>query len=109
MEYTEYTAGDGRCALTLPVFHGEDAACRMNGFYKAALDTLWNYGSGLTEQDRRCGFFCSPEILEENGILTVILHLTYRRPGKPSLRKNVIHHWKDGYLYTGRKISHSIL
>ena len=98
MEYTEFTAGNGRISLTLPVFSGGDDACRMNGFYAAALDALWNYGTELTERDRRTGFFCVTRAEEENGILTVTLTLTCRRMGDPSVRKTVVHRWRDGFL-----------
>ncbi len=103
MEYTEYTFCGGRCSLTLPVFLGEDDACRMNGFYSHALDTIREYGESLTAEDRRSSFFCSPEITEKDGILTVTLHLTYRRAGMPSVRKTPVHRWRGGFLLRGKQ------
>lgn len=98
MEFTDYTVTACGISITVPVFHGSEDACRMNLFYESALKEMYTYGHDLTENNRRAGFFCRPSVTEENGILTVCLQLTHRRPGEPSLRKTLVHHWQDGYL-----------
>ncbi len=103
MEFSDYTVTAGGMSVTVPVFHGAEEACRMNLFYESALVELYRYGCELTEDDRRAGFFCRPVITEEDEILTVSLQLTYRRSGEPSVRKTVIHHWRDGYLFHPQK------
>lgn len=103
MEFTEFTAASGMVSVTLPVFLGNEAACRMNRFYEAALKELYTYGCKLTENDRRTGFICRPSVTEEDGILTVSLCLTCRRSGAPSVRKTVIHRWQDGYPVREKK------
>ena len=103
MEFTDYTVAADMISVTLPVFLGNEDACRMNRFYEAALKELYAYGCELTKSDRRTGFFCRPAVTEEDGILTVSLCLTCRRSGTPSVRKIVVHHWKDGYLIRTKK------
>ena len=103
MEFTEYTISAGGISLTLPVFLGNEDACRMNRFYEAALRELYAYGCSLTEKDRRSGYFCRPSVTEEDGIVTVSLSLTFRRSGAPSVRKTVVHRWLDGYLIREKK------
>ena len=105
MEYTEYTVtAGGGVSVTVPVFHGEENACRMNLFYETALSELYRYGCELTENDRRGGFFCRPSVTEEDGIVVVSLQLTRRRSGEPSARKTVVHRWQDGYLRREKKM-----
>ena len=102
MDFCGYTVtAGGNMTLTLPCFFGEEDACRMNRFYDAAMAEL--YGMTLTENERRAGFFCRFAADEDDGIVTVRLELTYRRPGAPSVRKTVVHRWRDGFLLRERK------
>ena len=102
-------------SLTLPCFSGigedeknEDkdfyAAARMNRFYGHAANELYEYAKSFFDEDlRRMSFLCHTETeFSDDGIITVTLRLTLHRLHSkekfPTLRKSLVHRWKDGVL-----------
>lgn len=105
MDFCEYTVTAGSSvSVTVPCFMGGEDACRMNRFYEAALGDLYGYGAELTENVRRTGFFCRCTVNEDDGVITVTLQLTYRKPGEPSVRKTIVHRWRGGFLVREKKV-----
>ena len=86
--------------LVFPCFEDEaqpERACRMNRFYGAAADAAFRYAEELPD-DRRFGYFCSYEAEEEDGCVLIRLHFSFRRAGKKTQQRTLIHRWKDGVL-----------
>lgn len=119
LEYTEYevkSEGKREIRLILPCFAGELTkncrefynAARMNRFYSAAADRMYEYAQSLSDEDmRRMMFLCCTCVEMEGDSVTVTLNLSLRRVyyhgSCPTARKTIVHHWTDGILQRVKK------
>lgn len=120
LEHTKYEIiheGKREIHIILPCFSCEiskkhrefDNAIRMNRFYSALGDRMYEYALSFSDENiRRMQFNCTYSVLSsessnaEDQIITVTLELSLRRfyyhNSCPTLRKQLKHIWKDGIL-----------
>lgn len=104
MTYSDYVIEHGGACpavITLPCFSGDNfsVCAKMNSFYSSAAGDIYSYALELAENTpRRARFFCTYEVNDKDSVVSVVLHLSYSRVGERSLRKNITHVWKDGYV-----------
>lgn len=116
LNYTEYeikTEGKREIRLILPCFYGEKSefyhAKRMNSFYSTAADRIYEYALSFSPEDvRRMSFLCFTCVDAEESAITVTLDLSLRRimyaGSCPTLRKQLVHSWKNGVLLWYKKV-----
>ena len=113
--YTFREDGKHALSLNLPCFSGscgdagssdEDfyAAARMNRFYGHTANELYRYAQSFHDENvRRMTFLCRTDTeFSDDGTIVVTLNLTLRRlfagESCPTLRKCLVHRWRDGVL-----------
>ena len=111
--YTFREDGKHTLNLTLPCFSGsapdkndEDfyAAARMNRFYGKTAEKLYEYARSFMDPNlKRLTFICRTDTdFADDGTIVVTLELTLRRLhenfGCPTLRRRLVHRWRDGVL-----------
>lgn len=101
---------DGRFSviLNLPCFIGDgsdfSSAARMNRFYEAAAGEMYRYAHSFpSDHVRRMSYLCCSCVeISEDEVVTVTMDLILRRlligESCPTLRKQLIHRWKNGVL-----------
>lgn len=114
LEYTEYEVraeGKRELRLILPCFSGDFTkncrefynAARMNRFYSAAADRMYEYAMSFSDEDvRRMIFLCCSYVEIDESAVNVTLELSlrrvYYRGSCPTMRKSIVHRWADGIL-----------
>ena len=101
LEYSiiEYSSKSRGCKIYYPVFSDQDESCvkRMNDFYLRTAEAMDSYAAELSVSvNERIAYICksSVDMCEETA--EVKLFLSLRRTGHKTLRKYLIHTWKNG-------------